>query len=143
MGHAVVARMISPILKPKVFVYLNYMSTGLTRNIFKPLLSTRSISIINAAGPIFNMFFCLGKIAIINKCNAYIPKLLVSLFKICTFFEIFLEVSNGIISAYKKDDRDFGVIAKNETFHLILATAALASQTVLAMFLLLPSQETV
>lgn len=88
-----------------------------------------------AAGPMGDVAFCIGKIAVATFLKSYSMPLALTL---GTGAVIWLsgELLYAYMSAKQRDSNDFGLIRKNGETHLAVAGAALVGECALGLFLL-------
>ncbi len=133
MGHAFAYKLLHPRgQSPRITIY-GASGSGCTLGT-APLMTPHHNTIFYSAGPILDMLFSSGKLALSVAMRSYISLPVATVIGVGALFYMVGELLLMTISIIHRDSGDFDRIAQTDTTHLMLATAALVSTFALGIF---------
>jgi hypothetical protein len=141
MGHVLAYKLLTG-YTPKIFIYTEDLG-GSTTNFYTDKngahhqierVSPVVDSIINISGPMLSIAFCTLKLIAAVALRSYLTLPVAALTGYIALVFIASEILYASISAYCRDNGDFGLIAKNGSSHLTLATVALVAEVAFGIF---------
>jgi hypothetical protein len=137
MGHAIAEKLLTH-RKPKVNVYTD-SCTGVCLSEIQTHISYRWVpyriqSIVYASGPMADVAFCIFKLVTATALRSYLSTPIAAVLGASAVIWITGELGYALVSAYCRNEGDFGNISRNGSSHLSLASIALVGEVALGIF---------